>query len=130
MKILIGLMLVSILNSGCLSAALIAAGTSIEAQKAETRAGKERFMAQYNEMNIEREKEGLPPLDLCTEKYHFDKKWADDDAICEERIERYEAGDTNALGSPEMEIIEYEHVGIEQPEYNKMSEGERQPFTP
>ncbi len=130
MKKLIGLLIICILNTGCLSAAMIATGTAIEAQKAETRAGKERFMAQYNEMNIEREKQGLPPLDLCTEKYYFDKKWADDDALCDERIERYEDGDTNALGSPQMEIIEYEHVGIEQPEYNKIGEGERQPFTP
>ena len=71
-----------------------------------TRQAKEQFLASYNQTNLEREKAGLAPLDLCTEKYHFDKKWADDDPICEERIAKYEAGDKTALGHPVLEVKE------------------------
>jgi len=123
MKILITLMIITVLTTGCISTAVgIVVGTAVETQRAQTRAGKESFMTQYNQMNLENEKEGLPPLDLCTEKYHFDKKWADDDPLCEERISRFEAGDTTALGSPEMEVIDYEDIEIIQPEYNKFGE--------
>ena len=69
-----------------------------------TRQAKEQFISQFNQTNFEREKAGLPPLDLCTEKYGYDKKWADDDPVCAERITRYEAGDTTALGHPQMEV--------------------------
>lgn len=71
-------------------------------KSSKTRQAKESFIAQFNQTNIEREKAGLQPLDLCTEKYNFDKKWADDDPVCAERIEKYEAGDTTALGNPQL----------------------------
>ena len=54
------------------------------------------------EANLEREKAGLPMLDLCTEKYHFDEKWAKEDPECKKRIEAYEAGDKSALGNAEL----------------------------
>jgi len=63
---------------------------------------KREFMDNYNKTNIEREKVGLPPLDLCTEKYHFDEGYAKDDPPCKKRVEAYEAGDTTALGHPEL----------------------------
>lgn len=43
---------------------------------------RQKFMAEYNKNNIEREKAGLQPLDLCTEKRHFDEDWANDDPAC------------------------------------------------
>jgi len=75
-------------------------------KSSKTRQAKESFIEQFNETNLEREKAGLPPLDLCTEKYNFDKKWADDDPICAERIAKYEAGDKTALGHPTLEVKE------------------------
>lgn len=102
MRIVITFVIVALFCSGC--AAALVGGAFYKSSK--TREGKERFIAQFNQTNIEREKAGLPPLDLCTEKYHFDKKWADNDPICEERIIRYEMGDTTALGNPQIEFIE------------------------
>ena len=29
-------------------------------------------MIEFHKINLERERSGLEPLDLCTEKYHFD----------------------------------------------------------
>ena len=67
-----------------------------------TREQKQQFLKNFNEMNLEREKAGLPPLDLCTEKYHFDEKWAKEDPECKKRIEAYEAGDKTALGTSQL----------------------------
>lgn len=75
-------------------------------KSSKTRQSKERFIEQFNETNVQRESAGLPPLDLCTEKYSFDKKWADNDPACAARIERYESGDETALGHPKLEIDE------------------------
>ena len=58
---------------------------------------KSEFMENFNKTNREREKAGLAPLDLCTEKYQFDEGWAKDDPQCKKRVEAYEAGDENAL---------------------------------
>ncbi len=77
-------------------------------KSSKTRQAKESFIEQFNATNLEREKAGLPPLDLCTEKYNFDKKWADDDPVCAERIAKYEAGDKTALGHPKLEVKETE----------------------
>ena len=60
------------------------------------------FMNDFNITNIERKRVGLPPLDLCTEKYHFDKGYAKDDPVCKKRVEAYEAGDETALGQPQL----------------------------
>jgi len=60
-----------------------------------------QFVIEFNKINLDREKSGLEPLDLCTEKYHFNPIWAKDDPACRERIKRYEAGDESALGSPQ-----------------------------
>lgn len=76
-------------------------------------------MAQFNQTNIEREKAGLAPLDLCTEQYHFDKKWADNDPTCEERIIRYESGDKSALGHPQLESVDTQDVEAEEPEIQR-----------
>ena len=43
---------------------------------------KQKFIQNYNEVNLKREKEGLKPLDICSEKRNFDPEWADEDANC------------------------------------------------
>ena len=45
------------------------------------------------------------PLDLCTEKYHFDRKWAQEGVKCAARIENYESGDVYAIGNSQMPVI-------------------------
>ena len=45
-------------------------------------------MHKFNTTNMERTQDGLPPLDLCTEKYNFDKYWAMEDPKCKEVIKR------------------------------------------
>jgi len=109
MRIILSLLFVSIFLSGCIPTII---GASVY-KSSKTRESKERFMAQFNQTNIEREKAGLAPLDLCTEQYHFDKKWADNDPICDERIIRYEMGDKTALGHPKLEVVDSEDVGTE-----------------
>ena len=81
-----------VLVSGCIPTII---GAAVY-KSSKTRQAKESFIEQFNATNLEREKAGLPPLDLCTEKYGFDKKWADDDPVCAERIAKYEAGDKTA----------------------------------
>lgn len=94
---LFGILIVTAMAStGCIPTLI---GAAVY-KSSKTRQAKEGFIEQFNQTNYEREKAGLAPLDLCTEKYGFDKKWADDDPICKERIERYEAGDKSALGHP------------------------------
>ncbi len=112
MRIILSLLFVSIFLSGCIPTII---GASVY-KSSKTRESKERFMAQFNQTNIEREKAGLAPLDLCTEQYHFDKKWADNDPICDERIIRYEMGDKTALGHPKLEVVETEEVKTEEVE--------------
>ncbi|GJM17093.1 MAG: hypothetical protein DHS20C13_24200 [Thermodesulfobacteriota bacterium] len=127
MKLLAFLMLIAIICSSCIPTII---GASVY-KSSKTRESKERFMAQYNQTNIEREKAGLAPLDLCTEQYYFDKKWADNDPICEERIIRYEGGDKSALGHPELETVDAQAVettDTEEPEIQR-TEG-KQPIAP
>ncbi len=63
---------------------------------------RQEFIQKFQETNLEREKAGLAPLDLCTEKYNFDRGWAMKDPNCKKRILAYEAGDKNALGTPQL----------------------------
>jgi len=58
---------------------------------------KREFITQLQNTNLERERLGLKPLDVCSEKYKFDPGWAAEDPVCLERIQRYRAGDQNAL---------------------------------
>ncbi len=105
MRILVALILVSLACSSCIPTII---GASVY-KSTKTRAGKEQFLSQFNQTNIEREREGLQPLDLCTEKYNYDKKWADNDPICEARIRRYESGDATALGQPQIDTTKLEN---------------------
>lgn len=75
---------------------------SVAYHSVKSKGEKREFMDNYNKTNIEREKAGLPPLDLCTEKYHFDEGYAKDDPPCKKRVEAYEAGDETALGKTQL----------------------------
>ena len=77
------------MSSGCVPV-LIGGLFYQDAQKRKTRQG---FIARFQATNMEREKNGLHPLDLCFEKYQFDKRWAMKDPNCRERIKRYETGE-------------------------------------
>ena len=57
-------------------------------------------MTQLQRTNTDRESKGLPPLDWCSEAYHFDKGWAMEDSQCAMRIKAYEGGDAHALDGP------------------------------
>ena len=43
---------------------------------------KQKFLQNFNEINLQREKGGLQPLDICSEKRNFDPDWAKDDDKC------------------------------------------------
>lgn len=88
------------LNIGC--AAALVGGLLYKSSK--SKEAKQQFMSEFNKTNLEREKAGLAPLDICTEKYYFDEGWAKEDSACKARIERYEAGDSKALGNQELVI--------------------------
>jgi len=47
-------------------------------------------MQDFHFTNIERTQNGLPLLDLCTEKYNFDTNWAKHDRSCEEIVKTLE----------------------------------------
>ena len=85
--------------SSCIPAAIGAYAYSSSKNKK----AKQEFMSNFNNTNALREKDGLKPLDICTEQYYFDKDWADDDPNCKKRIDAYEAGDLEALGQPASE---------------------------
>ena len=77
------LVLLSISISGCVP--LIAGGMLYSSVKSNQE--KKEFLNNFNMTNIERSNMGLEPLDLCTEKYNFDKYWAMEDPNCEEVVE-------------------------------------------
>lgn len=83
------------LSSGCLP--VLVGGLFY--QEAEQREDRQQFMDGVRKTNLEREKNGLEPLDLCSEKYQFDRAWAMKDPNCRARIKRYEAGDASSLDS-------------------------------
>ena len=78
------LVLLSISISGCVP--LIAGGMLYSSVKSNQE--KKEFLNNFNMTNIERSNMGLEPLDLCTEKYNFDKYWAMEDPNCEEVVKR------------------------------------------
>ena len=66
-------------------------------KSSKSNAQKREFITQLQNTNMERERQGLRSLDVCSEKYKFDQGWAQEDPVCLERIRRYQAGDQNAL---------------------------------
>lgn len=97
---LLMLSLLSICLSGCMVAAGLAAHEMIETNKK-----RDKFMYEYQVTNIERTQQGLLPLDLCTEKYKFDKNWAKQDRSCEEIVKTLE---------PESEVSKFSSRDAEQ----------------
>lgn len=79
--------------SGC--AAVLVGGLFYNSAK--TYEQKQKFTADFNQQQLEREKAGLPKLDWCSQTYKFDRAWAAEEPGCAERILRYEKGDTAAL---------------------------------
>lgn len=97
MKRVAGLLLILVLcfsMTGCIAVAAGAIGAYSGSKKREVR---EKFLAEIRSENLEREKAGLKPLDLCTEMYRFDRDWARKYPDCKERIKAFEAGDRSAL---------------------------------
>jgi len=62
-------------------------------------------MQDFHFTNIERTHNGLPLLDLCTEKYNFDKNWAKHYLSCEEIVKTLE---------PESEVSKIPSRNVEQ----------------
>jgi len=86
-------LLLTILNIylvGCIPAAIIAVGYS----SAKTVEQRRKFIENFHTTTILRHEAGLPPLDLCTEKYKFDKYWARQDPECKEKIKEFNEGET------------------------------------
>ena len=67
-----------LLIQGC-AAAAIGSYAYNSVGKAEAR---QKYLSEFNKTNIEREKNGLKPLDACQAKRDFDKDWADEDTAC------------------------------------------------
>lgn len=89
-------LLLLITQNGCagiVAGALIAEGSAHRGQK-------QRFLSELQATNTQREKDGMKPLDFCSQCYWFDKGWAMEDPICAKRIRRYQAGDSTALDPP------------------------------
>ena len=93
MKIWIVAPAIALILNGC--AAALVGGLFYNSSK--TYEQKQKFTADFNQQNLEREKASLKPLDWCSETYKFDKVWAAEGAGCAERIARYEKGDRTAL---------------------------------
>ncbi len=56
------------------------------------------FLSEFYKNNLEREKAGLCPLDLCIAKYQFDKYWALEDSECRKIISAFKRGEIDQYG--------------------------------
>jgi hypothetical protein len=86
-------LLLLLTNSACLP--VLVGGLILKSSK--SNAEKREFITWLQNTNMERERLGLKPLDVCSEKYKFDAGWAAEDPVCLERIKQYQAGDHSAL---------------------------------
>jgi hypothetical protein len=76
--IIVAALLPLLLLQGCAAVAIGAYAYD----KSAKREVHQKYFEQFNNLNIEREKNGLKPLDLCTYKKSVDKEWASDDENC------------------------------------------------
>ena len=60
-------------NTACLP--VLVGGLILKSSK--SKAEKREFITQLQNTNMERERQGLKPLDVCSEKYKFDQGWAE-----------------------------------------------------
>jgi hypothetical protein len=74
----VGLLAASFGMSGC---AAVAVG-AYAYNNSEKREARQKFIEDYNKTNIEREKAGLKPIELCEAKRSFDPEWAEEDKVC------------------------------------------------
>lgn len=72
--------------SGCIPVMVGAIAYS----SAKTGEQRREFIRDYHTNNTLREQAGLEPLDLCTEKYKFDKYWARQDPECKEKVKEFD----------------------------------------
>src|SRR5258707_4190062 len=82
MKKSISVMLLCVCLSGCLP--VLVGGIIWKSSKSSNE--QKEFLQELNRLNLEREKAGLKPLDVCTEMYHFDPGWAQSNDDCKEKI--------------------------------------------
>jgi hypothetical protein len=68
------------------------------AKSSSTRKQKQLFLANLNKTNLEREKSGLLPLDVCIAKYQFDQGWALKDNSCKKILNAYIRGEVDIYG--------------------------------
>lgn len=72
---------VALLVQGC---AAVAVG-SYAFDKSGKRETRQKYFQEFNKTNIEREKNGLKPLELCAYKASVDKEWAEEDENCKDK---------------------------------------------
>jgi len=124
---LVALCLLLALNQGCMVVGIVGAtvvGSSI-GMHSEVKKHRKQHLHKVERTNEQRVKDGLEPLDICTEKYKFDRPWAMDDGACAERVRRYEAGAPAALSgdlTPPTDLI----TGLEARKKFKFRFGELQ----
>ena len=91
----------SIVFSGCVPVMIGAvAYSSVKSSQQ-----KKEFIKDFHSTNVQRHQAGLPPLDLCTEKYKFDKYWARQDPECKEQIKEFDK-DEKVYTSKEAEQLQ------------------------
>ena len=97
MKIAAKYLFLCFLTMFCLNCLPVLVGGLIY-QSTKTKQEKQIFLTKFQQNNLEREKAGLLPLDLCIAKYQFDKGWAAEDTACKEKIAAYERGEIDEYG--------------------------------
>ncbi len=70
-----------------------------------TSSQRREFVRDFHANSALRQQAGLPPLDICTEKYKFDKYWARQDPECKEKIKEFDK-DEKAFTSKEAEQLQ------------------------
>ena len=91
----------SLVLSGCIPVMVSAVAYSSVKKSSQQR----EFIRDFHTNNVLRQEAGLPPLDLCTEKYKFDKYWARQSPECKEKIKEFDK-DEKAYSSKEAEQLQ------------------------
>ena len=73
-------------------------GLGLLNKSAKTKHEKQEFLTSFHQTNLEREKAGLAPLDICIAKYQFDKGWAMKDNVCKGKLRAYLRGEIDEYG--------------------------------
>lgn len=87
--------------SGCIPVMVGAIAYS----SAKTGEQRREFNRDFHTNNTLREQAGLEPLDICTEKYKFDKYWARQDPECTEKVKEFDK-DEKTYTSKEAEQLQ------------------------